>query len=335
MSILNLKTIDVFLNCLISLYILREKRKFVQTIGFIQSHCDFIFIRSIYSIKPRKTNCVGDRGGVPRWRCHCRPLGRRCWSLQGNTKCSSLGNQRPCRRAIDGRDAGGRQNDHCLRYHHNFALFYQLLNSNFFTHSMFSFKREDSSETYGPRVYFPSYIFRSTKPKIQKYLADIYLPLLSFVLLFIFYIPYLYQISSLQVTVKGLTTPLSRWVQVFVCLCRCNHCWLLCSSYWIDTLVLKLREILISTLLHLPFLSKGKTNAISRSSRRNFWHRCRGGSTSNLPSFYHKLSSLAFTLFVICLSFSSPPLLKRFQKNTKLFSFFSFAFSFAFCLLVC
>ena len=32
-----------------------------------------------------------------------------------------------------------------------------------------------------------------------------------------------YQISSLQVTVKGLTTPLSRWVQVFVCLCRCYH----------------------------------------------------------------------------------------------------------------
>ena len=37
-------------------------------------------------------------------------------------------------------------------------------------------------------------------------------------------------------------------------------------SYWIDTLVLKLREILISTLLHQPFLFKGKTNASSRSS---------------------------------------------------------------------
>ena len=30
---------------------------------------------------------------------------------------------------------------------------------------LFSFKREASSETYGPRVYFPSYIFRSIKPK--------------------------------------------------------------------------------------------------------------------------------------------------------------------------
>ena len=41
MSVLYLKTIDVFSkeNRLISLYIKREKRKFIQTISFIQSHC--------------------------------------------------------------------------------------------------------------------------------------------------------------------------------------------------------------------------------------------------------------------------------------------------------
>ena len=76
---------------------------------------------------------------------------------------------------------------------------------------------------------------QNQKPK--KYLAAIYLSLLYFALLFIFQ-TYLYQISSLQVTVKGLTSPLSRWVQVFVCLCRCNYWRLVCSSYWIDTLVL-------------------------------------------------------------------------------------------------
>ena len=91
---------------------------------------------------------------------------------------------------------------------------------------LFSILREASSETYGPRVYFPSYkfpiytfsfwftsfaifYFPIYKPKIPK----------IFTLLFI----YLYQISLLQVTVKGLTTPLSRWVQVGVCLCR--YCW--------------------------------------------------------------------------------------------------------------
>ena len=86
-----------------------------------------------------------------------------------------------------------------------------------------------------------------------------------FYILVIFYI-YLYPISSLQVIVKGLTTPLSRWVQVFDYLCMCIDWRLVCTSYWIETLVLKLREILISTLLHQPFLFKGKTNASSRSS---------------------------------------------------------------------
>src|SRR6266511_1391621 len=38
-------------------------------------------------------------------------------------------------------------------------------------------------------------------------------------------------------------------------------------SYWIDTLVLKTKGNTYSTLLHHPFLFKGKTNASSRSSR--------------------------------------------------------------------
>ena len=32
--------------------------------------------------------------------------------------------------------------DHCLRYHHNYALFYQLLNSNLFTHRMLSLREK-------------------------------------------------------------------------------------------------------------------------------------------------------------------------------------------------
>ena len=87
---------------------------------------------------------------------------------------------------------------------------------------IFSILREASSETYGPRVYFPLYkfpidnfIFLFTsfatfyfpfhKPKIPKTLLIIY-PSLSDL--------------TLQITMKGLTTPLSRWVQVGVCLCR-------------------------------------------------------------------------------------------------------------------
>ena len=81
---------------------------------------------------------------------------------------------------------------------------------------IFSILREASSETYGPRVYFPSYkssiynssfyllsfsifTFRSINQKYQKYYLTFY-PSISDL--------------TLQITVKGLTTPLSRWVQV-------------------------------------------------------------------------------------------------------------------------
>ena len=44
------------------------------------------------------------------------------------------------------------------RYSHNYALLYQLLDSNFFTHcNTYAILREATSETYGPGVYFPSY----------------------------------------------------------------------------------------------------------------------------------------------------------------------------------
>ena len=46
------------------------------------------------------------------------------------------------------------------RYSHNYALFYQLLDSNLFTHrNTYAILREATSETYGPGVYFPSYRF--------------------------------------------------------------------------------------------------------------------------------------------------------------------------------
>ena len=46
------------------------------------------------------------------------------------------------------------------RYSHNYSLFYQLLDSNLFTHrNTYAILREATSETYGPWVYFPSYKF--------------------------------------------------------------------------------------------------------------------------------------------------------------------------------
>ena len=46
------------------------------------------------------------------------------------------------------------------RYSHNNAIFYQLLDSNLFTHrNTYAILREATSETYGPQVYLPSYKF--------------------------------------------------------------------------------------------------------------------------------------------------------------------------------
>ena len=195
---------------------------------------------------------------------------------------------------------------------------------------LFSFKREASSETYSRRVYFPSYIFRSIKPKSQKYLAQFYS------LLFLLYL----SLSNLILASdrEGIDNPfivLGTSVWLFVQVHILETCLYLLLDWYLGS---QPRERSVSTLLHQPFLFKGKTNASSRSSRKNFSCRYSGGSTSSLPSTHHKLSSLALTLFSIFLSFYSPPLLKRFQKNTKIFAFFallSFVSSFAFCLLVC
>ena len=83
------------------------------------------------------------------------------------------------------------------RYSHNYALFYQWLDSNLFTHrNTYAILREAISETYGPGSIFHHISFQSIQQKYQIYLSY-----------------YLYQISLLQVVVKGLTTPLSRWLQ--------------------------------------------------------------------------------------------------------------------------
>ena len=74
---------------------------------------------------------------------------------------------------------------------------------------------------------------------------------------------------------EGIDNPFIALVArfLFVCVGTRDLC---VASYWIHTLVLKLRETLNSTLLHHPFLFKGKTNASSRGSKKDFWRRCQG-----------------------------------------------------------
>ena len=87
-----------------------------------------------------------------------------------------------------------------------------------------------------------------------------------------------------------------------------------------------------ATLLHHPFLFKGKPTQCSRGSKKDFWRRCQGDSREVKSRFDSRQRAISgavagesthksrhtkypsqtliprITLFAICLSFSSPPL---------------------------
>ena len=61
------------------------------------------------------------------------------------------------------------------RYSHNYAQFYQLLDTNLFTHrNTYAILREATSETYCPRVYF-SYYFLSIYYFFRLLFCNLYL----------------------------------------------------------------------------------------------------------------------------------------------------------------
>ena len=132
-----------------------------------------------------------------------------------------------------------------------------------FSHRLLFFSREATSETYGPRVSFHhiclcdlfslAFIFRSIKPKIQKYLASIYLLRDLFILSTTFTsrnLPFLRRRTQ-----KGLTTPLTHRVVSICYLCAgAVYIVLLGSPTDSITLVSSLREIPTVAVLHHPFL---------------------------------------------------------------------------------
>ena len=79
-------------------------------------------------------------------------------------------------------------------------------------------------------------------------------------------------------------------------------------SYWIDTLVLKTEGNTYATLLHHPFLFKGKPNACSRGSKKDLWRCCRGDllTSQDIPSTHHNSYPLHYIIFRLPLVFLSP-----------------------------
>ena len=142
--------------------------------------------------------------------------------------------------------------------------FYQLPNSNLFTHRMLIFSREATSEIYGPRVsslsYLPSrsifihfyfQIYISKNPKIP--CCNLFLFILSCVPTRSIY-PIYYNFIYLF-TWEGLTTPLLRRV-ASICSLRAGIVYVvLCGSpAGSITLVSSLREIPTVAVLNHPFL---------------------------------------------------------------------------------
>ena len=120
------------------------------------------------------------------------------------------------------------------RYSHNYALFYQLLGSNLFTHrNTYAILREATSETYGPRVYFPSYKF-----PIYFYFSiftlNLYHKNTKIFILSLLSLSDLTLVSDRE----GIDNPFIALVARFLFVCIGTRD-LRVLSYWIDTLVLK------------------------------------------------------------------------------------------------
>ena len=94
------------------------------------------------------------------------------------------------------------------RYSHNYAIFYQLLDSNLFTHhNTYTILREATNETYGPWVYLLSYKF------------PIYFILQSLLSIYIIKIPKIFILSLLSLSDltlvsdrEGIDNPYSCWL---------------------------------------------------------------------------------------------------------------------------
>ena len=119
----------------------------------------------------------------------------------------------------------------------------------------------------------------------------------------------------MRITEKGLTTPLSRWLQVLDCLCSYS---VTCASSptglipWFS----KTEGNTYATLLHHPFLFKGKPTQAQEIARRISGIVAREIFIKSSHTKYPSQTLLpCITLFSIRLSFSSPPLLKRFSKT--------------------
>ena len=124
-------------------------------------------------------------------------------------------------------------------YRQEYFKFYQFPNSNLFPHHLLSFSREATSDTYGPRVFFLTYLlaiyfslaflFKSIKPKIPKILCCTLFYLRSIISI---YYNFWHRYP------KGMDNPFNTsGCEVLLFVCRCCLRSVAWFSYWFNTLV--------------------------------------------------------------------------------------------------
>ena len=146
------------------------------------------------------------------------------------------------------------------RYSHNYAQFYQLLDSNLFTHrNTYALERSHYWNLWPPGLFSIILIFRQQAISITFYFA-----------IFTFNIYHkntkniiLSSLSNLTLVSdrEGIDNPFIALVArfLFVCVGTID---LRVASYWIDTLVLKNWGKYLRYFVASPFPLQGKTNAV-------------------------------------------------------------------------
>ena len=150
------------------------------------------------------------------------------------------------------------------RYSHNYAQFCQLLNSNLFNHHKIPMLlREATSETYGPRAYFWTYKF-SIYFILQSLLSNLYHKNTKNIYLII-----IISIRSRKWLWRDWQPLYCVGCEFSVCLCRCMGLFEEPPTGLIPWFS-KTEGSTYATLLHHPFLFKGKPTQCSRGSKKDF-----------------------------------------------------------------
>ena len=124
------------------------------------------------------------------------------------------------------------------RYSHNYALFYQLIDGNLFTHhNTYAILRESTSEIYGARVSFLLYCILFIYIASHLLFCNLYFPIYTTKIPKIFILLSLSDLTFVSDR-EWIDNPFIALVArfLFVCVGVRDSC---VVSYWIDTLVLK------------------------------------------------------------------------------------------------